>query len=158
MIILTDSHEKIPLFQEKIKYLRLGNTKYSQDYSVEGMEHIIGVQYKRLADLYQSVGKNHDNFMKNCEAFKKHVLNPYLVTASLNQILQGCNHWNVIKAKRRHSITTQVKDYQIVGTLVKVAEIGIRIRFVGDSQQCEKWIRELFTKTYQDYQVYLGKK
>lgn len=163
MVILIDVYEKIPLFDNDIpikighqyyqvnvkqKHLKLGDTLYSQDYSVESMENIIGIQFKRLSDFYQSVGRNHDNFMANAEAFKKHVKNPFMIIPSLSQILQGCNHWNVNKAKRRTSTTTMVKDYQIVGTLVRIAEMGIKIRYATNSQSAAKYIFELFQYVY----------
>ena len=153
MIILIDSHEKKPLkftfykkeIQTESRYLRLGTTRYSQDYSLEGYENEIGIQFKRLNDLYVSLGQNRNNFMSNCKAMVEHVANPYLfIAASPNNIFKGCVEHEVTNRDRFKRNYTNLNVNSLFATLFRVAEMGIKVRFYQNEKEVAKKVVKLF--------------
>jgi hypothetical protein len=148
MIILIDSNEQIPLLfhtETETKKLYLGDTRYSQDYTLKGFETVVGIEYKRLSDFYGSIGSRHIKFMEKLEVFKREIKNPYLLIPNLKQILDGCNcDYTPTNKQRRFKIVSKVKDYQIVGSLIKISEMGIKVRFATDDIAAAKFIMKLF--------------
>jgi len=76
MVVCVDTGEQNPLFLGKrpIKDLMLvrKNLKpYGSDYSILGMEDIVGIERKSHEDLLGSLGSGRDRFMKSLEKLSK---------------------------------------------------------------------------------------
>lgn len=152
MIILIDSNEHPLKFtwyrkpvETEIKKLYMGDTRYSQDYALKGYETEIGVQFKRLNDLYGSLGHDRDRFMSNIEIMVEHIANPYLViAASPNNIFKGCVTHKVAKKERWKRDYTNLTANSLFATLFKVSEIGVKVRFYKNDREAAKKIVSLF--------------
>lgn len=151
-VVLMDSREKGEMifkrFKVKVKPLRIGKTLFSFDYTIEGHEDRLGIEYKSHADLYQSIFQNHDHFFVKMKAMRDYVEYPVLaIGATPQQVMIGCVAYKAEKWQRARKVTTQGSPGSVLGNLIKLSELGFRVRFCkSDRQKPAKMIEDLLNR------------
>jgi ERCC4-type nuclease len=87
MKIICDTREQLPLIFKDIPLIR--KKLDAGDYSIEGYEDRIAIERKSPIDLFGTLGKGHERFMKEIERAQQYEYFAIVVEASITDIALG---------------------------------------------------------------------
>lgn len=145
-VVLVDTREKepLPLYANHPNWIageRRGSLK-TGDYTVEGMEDILCLERKNLADLVACTVTYRRRFIASCARLARFTWKAILVEASFEDIKGGLDHFD---------IPSEVHPNAICGTLDAIeAKFGIPIIYSSTArdlaaERAASWLSKHFT-------------
>jgi len=120
--VLVDSREKTPFDLKPLRMVK--STLQTGDYSIKGLEHLVAVERKSLADLCGCVGRDRERFdreMQRIMAFESRLL---IIEAT----------WAEIEAGKYRS---KVHPNAVIGSLCSWAAKGMNVWLAGSHKEAQ---------------------
>ena len=145
-VVLVDTREKDPLSLREnhpnwIEAERRATLK-TGDYTVEGMESLLALERKSLADLVACTVSSRQRFLASCERLAGYAWKAILIEATLEDIKGGIE---------RFDIPSDVHPNSVCGTLDAIeAKFGIPIIYAStvrelSTERAASWLSKHFT-------------
>ena len=145
-IVLVDTREQqpFPLFDNHPNWIggERRATMKTGDYTVEGMESLLSLERKNLADIVACTVANRERFIANCVRLAKFRWKAILIEASYGDLKCDCQEFGV---------ESQVHPNAVVGTLDAIeAKFGIPIIYTSRNRElaterAASWLSKHFT-------------
>lgn len=116
IVALADSREQRPL---DLLLKTEPATLATGDYSVKGLEHLVAVERKSLADLVMCVGRERDRFERELRRMAAYETRVIVVEAS-------------VAAVELHQYRAQVEPSAVIGSVYSWIARGITVEWAGD--------------------------
>lgn len=110
------------------------------DYSIKGMEHIVCVERKSISDLYLSLGKNKERFMREVDRMQEIPYRFIVIDGTLDETMKG-NRFSKLTSKY---ISSFLFKLQLI--------YGIHVLFLGKGEKGREFVRELLIKAHRLYE------
>jgi ERCC4-type nuclease len=120
VVAICDSREQLPLTLEPLQVETV--TLTTGDYSVCGLEHMVGVERKSLSDLLGCVGQQREQFARDLDRLRAFPHRFLAIEATCNEIQVG---------QRRSKATPQ----SVPGSLLTWSLEGLPIWFARDHHE-----------------------
>jgi DNA excision repair protein ERCC-4 len=125
---IIDTREQTPVDLKPLKSVR--GTLATADYSIIGLEHIVAIERKSLADLIACIGRERERFEKEV-----HRLLAYPVRCL---VVEAC--WPDIEQQRYRG---QVHPNAAIGSLLGWIAAGLPVIMAGDHHAAGRYISRL---------------
>jgi ERCC4-type nuclease len=142
VVAIIDSREQTPLVLDPLQTVT--STLLTGDYSIKGLEHIVVVERKSLADLVGCVGSDRDRFEREVQRLLAYPIRVLVVESS----------WDVIESHEpampqwRGKVTKE----SVIGSLLGWQAAGLSVHMAGDHSRAGKHVaRLLFTVARRRY-------
>jgi len=114
------------------------------DYSVLGLEHLIAIERKGLADLVGCVGRDRERFKRELERLKAFPYRALVIEANWSQIENG-------------EFLGQVSPESVTASLLSWAMDGLPVIMAGDAAQAAQFVRRmLYTAANRRWKELMG--
>jgi ERCC4-type nuclease len=117
IVVIQDTRERTPL--DLTPLIVIQGTLSTGDYSVKGLEDIIAVERKSLADLVMCVGRERERFDREVLRLQAYPVKALVVEAHLADIEAG-------------AYRSKVKPNAVLGSLLGWMASGLPVLFAGD--------------------------
>ena len=117
IVVIQDTRERTPL--DLTPLIVIQGTLSTGDYSVKGLEDIIAVERKSLADLVMCVGRERERFDREVLRLQASPVKALVVEAHLADIEAG-------------AYRSKVKPNAVLGSLLGWMASGLPVLFAGD--------------------------
>jgi DNA excision repair protein ERCC-4 len=142
VIAIIDSREQAPLDLEPLTTITA--TLTTGDYSVRGLEHVVAIERKSLADLVGCVGGDRERFEREVQRLLAYPVRILVVESS----------WEAIESHEpafpqwRGKVTREA----VLGSLMGWQAAGLSVHMAGDHQRAGKHVaRMLYTVARRRY-------
>ncbi|MBI5848848.1 MAG: hypothetical protein HZB31_13055 [Nitrospirae bacterium] len=146
-IVLVDSREQMPLylFENHPNWFggALRVTLQAGDYSIEGMENVLSLERKSMADAIGSTVAGRERFIRSCASLAKFRWKAILIEASYEELKTPYH--------RFEDLITEAHPNAVCGTLDAIeAKFGIPILYSSRnrhlaSEKAASWLSKHFT-------------
>lgn len=129
-----DTREGLPYELAPLRQVRLGEGfgLKTGDYSVQGLEHLIAVERKSLADLLGCIGTNRERFDAEMQRILAYPHRLLLIESSWPELERG--DW-------RPQVTVEA----VIGSIIGWQRMGIPVELAGDRERAQRHaVRFLF--------------
>ena len=128
---VVDTREQQPLDLTPLRTIT--GTLATGDYSIAGLEHVVGIERKSLTDLLACVGQERERFDREVQRLLAYPVRALIVEASWQDIEQG--EWR-----------SEVRPQAALGSLLGWIASGLPIVMAGDHHRAGRYVsRLLFT-------------
>jgi ERCC4-type nuclease len=131
VVAVVDSREQLPL--DLAPLATIAGTLATGDYSVRGLEHVVSVERKGLADLLGCVGQERDRFDREVQRLLAYPVRALVVESTWTEIEAG--EWR-----------SRITPSAVLGSLLGWIASGLPVVMVGDHDRAGRYVsRLLFT-------------
>jgi len=131
-VIVIDTREQLP-YRFKEKPVIFASLK-AGDYSLKGFEDEIAIERKQLNDLFSSLGKERERFMKEMERLSSYTVKALIIEGNMKDVVSPVKSYS------------RLHPSSIVGSLVKLIVMGIPVIFAGGRRMGEELTQRILTK------------
>lgn len=139
VVALVDTREQLPFALEPLRVQ--DHTLQTGDYSILGMENLVAVERKSLADLVSCVGPNRDRFQRELERLAAFPHRLLAVEGSWEQIRAGDWRSNIKPASVEGSLYAWMADFQLPVLLQPRPEL---------EKAVARWLYICYRRRYRD--------
>jgi ERCC4-type nuclease len=125
---IIDTREQMPLSLEPLR-VEVG-TLTTGDYSVRGLEHLIAVERKSLADLLNCVGQERERFDREVQRLLAYPVRALVVEATWADVEQG--QWR-----------SKVTPAAAIGSLLGWIATGLPVVMAGSHERAGRYVSRL---------------
>jgi len=145
-IVLVDTREQQPFRLATNHPNWIGGEKHvalkTGDYSVEGMEQLLALERKNLADIVACTVAGRERFLSCCQRLTSFPWKAILIEASYEDLKRDC---------REYGVVSEVHPNAVIGTLDAIeAKFGIPIIYTStcrelSTERAASWLSKHFT-------------
>lgn len=131
IVILCDTREQAP-WSFTLPTIR-ATVPTGADYSVQGFEHVIGIERKSLDDLVGSLTQGRERFMRSLAALRERKHRALIIEADMADI-------------REHRYRSMTAPSSVIGSLASIWADGIPVFLAGDHMSAGQFAERLLIK------------
>lgn len=127
---IIDTREKLPLNLSPLQMVR--GTLTTGDYSAKGLEDVIAIERKSLADLVQCVGRERERFEKEVQRLLAYPVRALVVEAD----------WAEVELRQWAAIS-QIEPKHVKGSLLGWQASGLPVVMAGNSRRAGELVSRM---------------
>lgn len=128
VVAIRDTREQKPLDLQPLQTIE--GTLSTGDYSIQGLEHVIAIERKELADMVSCVGHGRERFEREMQRMLAYPCRALIIEAD----------WKDIET---HNYRSHTNPNSVMGSLMSWIAQGIPVIMIGDRTRASKWVARM---------------
>jgi len=137
-----DKREQTPwLFKQMDAQITYSILQYG-DYSILGHQDQITIERKNINDLFSSIGRNHEDFMRKMKVLSEFKSKALVIEATYEQVVHP------------HKNYSRLEPAAVIGTLAKTISVyNVPVIFAGGRRHAQQFVYSMFVHFINNYSV-----